>query len=262
MTKSDRLTVDTFLEFYAGRFGLKIDHVSYPEDSSETPSDARIDAICAFGAFDLHLEHSSVDLIASGSMNKRSLDPAFRFLEAHLRAIPCPDGRGIIVALPLRYAEDIPALKRVAPQLADKLKDFIAHAPDDEWEKNPCLPKEVVIGDYVFGFRPDVFRTNDISLEWQSSDANYLSPEDLEKVLNGLLPQKLAKLARSVRLASRTARGVLLIETADKAARNFPAFRTPFRNFMEKSSDMCREVWGYRQGIKPTLIWESVQSHE
>jgi hypothetical protein len=260
MTKADRQAVNAFLELYSGHLGLNIHQVRYPEDLKETPSDARIDAVCDFGHFDLHLEHSSVDLIASGRQNKRSLDPAFRILESHLKTIDCPSGRGIIVGLPFDYAEDIPAIKGIAPLLTEKLSQFLAEPQDEEWRQYPSTPTEVVVADYIFEVIPDLLEPNDVSLEWIGSKANYVTTEQLEAVLAKLLPSKLAKLSRSVSTASRPGYGVLLIETPDKAARGFEAFRISFDRFMDTSSIRCREIWGYREGNRPTLIWQDIKA--
>lgn len=73
LMKSDRLAIKRFMELYSSHLGKQFQLFSYPEDDQVTPADARIDAIYKSAANEIHIEHTSVDLIVSGKRNKRSV---------------------------------------------------------------------------------------------------------------------------------------------------------------------------------------------
>ncbi len=253
--REDRRSIDLFLAQYSRSLEQEIKSVAYPEDLNTTPADARIDAIYSFDTFDLHIEHSSIDLIVSGNKNKRSLDPAFLALESELKKIVCPIGQGLSVGLRLEYAKNIPALKKIAQSLKDEIESYISRTPLEEWRKYPRISDKLTVGAFEFDIRPDVFRRSEVDMYWLGSDANYVTPDKLEAELVKLLPTKLPKLNRSISLSKRPAYSLLLIENTDVAAQSFHAFCGPFARVMNSSSNPCSEVWGYRPNTDATLVW-------
>lgn len=253
--REERLSIDLFLAHYSGSLELEIKSVSYPEDSKTTPADARIDAIYSFDTFDIHIEHSSIDLIVSGNKNKRSLDPAFIALESEVKKIVCPKGQGLSVGLRLEYAKNIPALKKIAQSLKDEIESYISRTPLGEWIKYPRSPDKLTVGEFDFYFSPDIAGCSNVNLYWLAREINFLTPVQLEKKLNQLLPSKLAKLNCSISLSKRPSYSLLLIESGDVAAQGFPPFCGPFARVMNPIRHLSSEVWGYRPGVDATLVW-------
>ncbi len=254
-SRADRLTIDSFLASYCKALGINVEAIRYPEDDSHTPPDARIDAICCAGTYDIHIEHSSVDLIVSGSKNKRSLDPGFITLEQVLKQITCPPKRGVKVFLRLEYAKNIPALKSIAPELKTKIENYLKETDAAEWQKYPRISDVLLVDRFEFQIRPDILHSSNVSLQWLGSDDNFLGAEELQQSIEDLVRSKLAKIDRSIVQSSRPRFGLLLIETNDAAAQSFHAFCGVFARVIAGLKTSCSEVWGYRDRTDPTLIW-------
>ncbi|NMC63459.1 MAG: hypothetical protein GYA55_09875 [SAR324 cluster bacterium] len=253
--KNDRIATENFLKFYCKQLRITSDHPYFPEDHESTPSDSRIDAIYHFDGSEMHVEHTSVDLIASGRTNKRTLDAAFFLVEEELKKIACPAHKGVHVQLRLDYARNAASLKNVAPQLRKEVERYIDETDSREWEKYPRLSDCITISGLDFFVRPDILKGNQVSLQWLATDANFLDENRVEKNIEKLVRTKLSKLDASLRRSSNRCYGLLLIETSDIAAKSLQSFCGVFARLVAVFPTLCSEIWGCLEGTDPVLIW-------
>lgn len=253
--RTDRTTIERFVRFYSRYFSLALSNVSYPEDLSDTPKDARIDAIYGNDQCTIHLEHTSIDLIVSGRVNKRSLDPGFLLLERELKKVVCLDMHGVNVSLRLEYAKDIPRIKRIAPLLAKQVSEYLASTDPIEWTKYPRISDVLTVDEWEFQIRPDVLRDSEVKLHWAGSDMNFLEPKEVESSIANLIPPKIAKLDRSLELSESRGFGILIVETSDIAAESFHSRCGMFARTIAPLNSKISEIWGLHGNSDPTLVW-------
>jgi hypothetical protein len=258
LEKRDRKIIRSFLRYYLQQLEhdwLKEDMI-YPEDDSRIPHDQRIDAILPLDEAELHIEHTSVDLIVSNGINKRSLDPGFLHLEKELKQINCHEGKGVRVTLPLAYAENVAALKQIMTAVKHQVEVYIQNTEPSEWQRCPSRYHSFSIDSRIFHVRPDVLHGSEVSLEWSGSDVNYLEPNELEARIAEGLESKFTKLNNSTKRASKPSYGIILVDTDDVAAQSFHSFSGAFARLIVSAQAELSELWGmHGTNTTPTLIW-------
>ena len=141
--RADRETIKEFMQMFSEQLGIAFPTVIYPEDDSSVPSDARIDALYRSVNKEVHIEHTSVDLIVSGKRNKRSLDPAFILIEEALSKSSISPQQGIDLHFPIESARDIKRVKDGLPELVENVGTYIQQLDAIEWEKYPRKPDSI-----------------------------------------------------------------------------------------------------------------------
>lgn len=227
--------------------------ISRPEKDPNVPKDAHIDGIFKSRNLEIHIEHTSVDLIFSDEKNKRSLDPAFIAIEEALEKAALPSKKGIYLGVPIEAAKDIKRVKSGISELLNELKAYLEITDSTEWEKDHHKPVSILANGINFEIRP---KLNETVLHWIAGVENFLAVDQFECKYTELITSKINKLSKSKENSLNEVKiSVLILENSDIGAKDIHCYAGEIAKILNKTEEKCDEVWGYTDYDGPMLLW-------